>query len=243
MKQAVSARALKNELAAAANPEKAAGMARFFKTGKGQYGEGDRFLGITVPIQRKIALRYTALPLTELERLLRSAYHEHRFTALEILVAQYERGTPQIRDAVFAFYLGQTARINNWDLVDTSAPYIVGEHVAQSSREVLHRLAVSGSLWERRIAIVSTLALIRMGDVGETFLIGEKLLSDKHDLMHKAVGWMLRETGKVSRPLLLRFLYDHHAQLPRTALRYAIERFTAEERSKLMKGERLVGES
>jgi 3-methyladenine DNA glycosylase AlkD len=235
--------ALQNELMALANPGKAVGMARFFKTDKGQYGEGDRFLGIGVPAQRKIALRYMGLSLKDVGRVLKSPYHEHRFTALEILVAQYERGTTAVRDAVFAFYLGQTSRINNWDLVDTSAPYIVGEHVAQSSREVLHKLAVSKDLWERRIAIVATLALIKGGEVEETFRIGEKLLSDKHDLIHKAVGWMLRETGKVSREKLLQFLHSHHAQLPRTALRYAIERFTPEERARLMKGERLADKS
>ncbi|MDQ2774728.1 MAG: DNA alkylation repair protein [Acidobacteriota bacterium] len=242
MKFSTAARSLEAELAGFSNPEKATGMARFFKTGKGQYGEGDLFLGVSVPVQRKIALRYPALSLKDVEHLLKSAYHEHRFTALEILVAQYERGTPEVREAVFEFYLAHTACINNWDLVDTSAPYIVGEHVAQSSREVLHRVAVSESLWERRIAIVSTLALIRKGDVEETFRIGEKLLSDKHDLIHKAVGWMLRETGKVSRGSLLEFLHDHHAKLPRTALRYAIERFTPDERTRLMKGEKLAGD-
>ena len=234
-----AARSLKAELATHANSEKAAGMARFFKVGKGQYGEGDVFLGISVPVQRKIAQKYAALPFKELKRLLNSGYHEHRFTALEILVAQYERGTPVVREAIFTFYLAQTARINNWDLVDTSAPYIVGEHLAQSSKEILHKLAASGNLWERRIAIVSTFAFIRRGEVAETFRVTEQLLSDKHDLIHKAVGWMLRETGKVSREALLEFLYEHYEALPRTALRYAIERFSPEERSKLMKGEQL----
>jgi 3-methyladenine DNA glycosylase AlkD len=240
MTPSATARSLEAELARFANPEKAAGMARFFKTGKGQYGEGDRFLGVAVPIQRKIAQQYLALPLKDIQHLLKSAYHEHRFTALEILVAQYEQGTPEARDAIFDFYLAHTACINNWDLVDTSAPYIVGEHVAECSREVLHHLAISESLWERRVAIVSTLALIRKGDVEETFRISERLLSDKHDLIHKAVGWMLRETGKVSRGSLLEFLHDHHAKMPRTALRYAIERFTPDERGRLMKGEQLA---
>jgi 3-methyladenine DNA glycosylase AlkD len=247
MKVSTAVRSLEDELARLANPEKATGMARFFKTGKGQYGEGDLFLGVAVPVQRKIAQQYSALPLKDVGHLLKSAYHEHRFTALEILVAKYERGTPEVRDAIFAFYLAHTACINNWDLVDTSAPYIlgehVGEHVAESSREVLHHLAMSESLWERRIAIVATLALIRKGHVKETFRISEMLLSDKHDLIHKAVGWMLRETGRVSRSSLLEFLHDNHAKLPRTALRYAIERFTPDERSRLMKGEKLAGGS
>ena len=235
----LSVRALQAEFAAVADPEKARSLLWFFKTGQGQYGAGDRFLGIPVPVQRKIALRYVDLPLKRIEALLKSKIHEHRFAALEILVAKYERGAPDTREQVFAFYLNHTAHINNWDLVDTSAPYIVGEHVAHGSREILHRLASSQSLWERRIAVVSTLALIRHGEVDETFRISRKLLADRHDLIHKAVGWMLREAGKVSREALLEFLQDHHSELPRTALRYAIERFGSDERRQLLAGQRL----
>jgi 3-methyladenine DNA glycosylase AlkD len=228
-------RNVERELAAAADPERAASLASFFKTGPGQYGEGDRFLGVTVPVQRRIALRYLSLPLKDLTSLLRSPYHEHRFTALEILVARYERAaTNRESVAVVRFYLQNTAYINNWDLVDTSAPYILGEHLKTRSRRPLDRLAASAHLWERRIAIVSTLALIKNGEVNDTFRLAQKLFSDKHDLIHKAVGWALRETGKVSRPALLAFLRQHQSSIPRTALRYAIERFSPDIRRQIL---------
>jgi 3-methyladenine DNA glycosylase AlkD len=231
-----SARQLKRELASLADPERAANLMRFFKTGKGQYGEGDRFLGIAVPVQRKVALRYPGLPLNEIETLLDSPIHEVRFTALEILVDHYERADEPGREAIVHFYLQHTARVNNWDLVDTSAPYIVGEHLKTRSRDLLDTLANSPILWERRIAIVSTLALIKTGEIEETFRIAARLLSDKHDLMHKAVGWALRETGKVSREALVRFLQAHYASMPRTALRYAIEHFPPEQRKQMLAG-------
>lgn len=231
-----SRRQLEHDLASLADPERAANVAGFFKTGKGEYGEGDRFLGITVPLQRKTALRYRDLPLREVARLLASPIHEHRFAALEILVAQYERPFREDREVIFQFYLQHTAGINNWDLVDTSAPYIVGEHLKTRSRDVLDTLAESSVLWERRIAIVSTLALIKTGEIEDTFRIARKLLSDKHDLMHKAVGWALRETGKVSRPALKAFLRKHYNLIPRTALRYAIEHFPPEQRKQILAG-------
>ena len=223
---------LRKELAAAADPERARNSAWFFKTGEGQYGHGDRFLGITVPVQRRIANRYVHLPLTGVEKLLASPIHEHRFVALEILVAQYEHGDT----AVFDFYLKHTRFINNWDLVDTSAPYIVGEHLLTRPRKILYRLARSKDLWERRIAIVSTQTLIRAGEIEDTFAIAKLLLADDHDLIHKAVGWMLRETGKQSAPALVRFLKEHYAQIPRTALRYAIERFPQPNRKQMLAG-------
>lgn len=232
----LSRRQLERELDAAADPRQAVNLARFFKTGKGQYGEGDRFIGIRIPVLRKIALRHAALPLEDIARLLRSRIHEHRFAALEILVAQYHRGGLEVREEVFRFYLENTAGINNWDLVDTSAPYIVGEHLRSRPRKLLLRLATSKNLWERRIAIVSTLALIKYGEIEDTFRIAKKLLADKHDLIHKATGWALRETGKVSRPALLEFLTAHYAAIPRTALRYAIEHFPASERKKILAG-------
>jgi 3-methyladenine DNA glycosylase AlkD len=231
-----SARQLKRELTALADPKRATGVARFFKSGKGQYGEGDRFLGITVPIQRKTALRYRDLPLREIEMLLASPIHEVRFAALEILVDQYERAAEPDREAIFRFYLQHTAGVNNWDLVDTSAPYIVGEHLKIRPRDLLDTLADSPILWERRIAIVSTLTLIKAGELDDTFRIAAKLLSDEHDLMHKAVGWALRETGKVSREALLRFLREHYLSVPRTALRYAIEHFPPEARKRMLAG-------
>ena len=228
---------LQRDLARLADPERAANLAWFFKTGKGQYGEGDRFLGIPVPLLRKTALRYRDLALAEIERLLASRIHEHRAAALEILVAQYERGCEELRDHIVRFYLAHTSGINNWDLVDASAPYILGDYLKTRPRDVLYQLAASSSLWERRIAIVSTFAFIKSGEIDETFRIAELLLADNHDLIHKAVGWALRETGKVSRSALLKFLAKHYARIPRTALRYAIEHFSPEQRKQILAGE------
>lgn len=227
---------VERDLAAVADPKRAKGSAWFFKTGKGEYGEGDRFIGITVPEQRKIALRHVELTLDEIAGLLKSPIHEHRFTALEILVAKYARADEANRSRIFGFYLRHAARANNWDLVDTSAPYIVGEHLKQRPRQLLDRLAASPNLWKRRIAIVSTLALIRDGEIDDTFRIARKLLGDEHDLIRKAVGWALRETGKVSPAALLAFLRKHYPALARTTLRYAIERFPAAQRKRIRAG-------
>jgi 3-methyladenine DNA glycosylase AlkD len=228
---------LKLELNHAADPERASNLAWFFKTGPGQYGEGDRFLGITVPAQRKIARRYRHLPLTDVKKLLASRIHEHRFSALTILVAQFEAGDDQTRTAVFDFYLANAKLVNSWDLVDTSSPYIVGEHLLTRSRKVLYRLAKSHNLWERRIAIVSTLAFIRRGDIADVFTLAKLMLQDEHDLMHKATGWMLREAGKRSLPDLLAFLAANYSEVPRTALRYAIERLPEEQRRRALRGQ------
>jgi 3-methyladenine DNA glycosylase AlkD len=225
------------ELAAAANPVRAASSAWFFKTGKGQYGEGDQFLGVTVPAQRKIALRYRDLPEKALTKLLASKIHEHRLVALEILVAQFEAGTLAQKTTVYRFYLANTARINNWDLVDGSAPYIVGEYLLNRSRAVLRRLAKSSNMWERRIAIVATFAFIRGGQPEDTFAIAKMLLADEHSLIHKAVGWALREAGKKSPEQLREFLQANYEKLPRTSLRYAIERFPPRERERLLAGD------
>jgi 3-methyladenine DNA glycosylase AlkD len=227
---------LKLELDGAADEERARNLAWFFKTGPGQYGEGDRFLGITVPAQRKIARRYLHLSLTDLKRLLASPIHEHRFTALTILVGKYQAGDDRMRTDVFDFYLKNAARVNNWDLVDTSSPYIVGEHLLTRPRQVLYRLAKSRCLWERRIAMVSTMAFIRLGEIADTFAIAKLLLDDEHDLMHKATGWMLREAGKRSMPELLGFLAENYTALPRTTLRYAIERLPEERRRQALRG-------
>lgn len=228
---------LERELAAGADPERAGALAWFFKTGKGEYAEGDKFLGVTVPNLRRIALRYRSLPLTALSQLLASKFHEHRVAALEILVAQYEKGDHAQRGQIFEFYLQHTARINNWDLVDGSAPYIVGEHLLNSPREILYTLVLSENLWERRIAIVSTLAFIKRRETEDTYRLSEQLLGDKHDLIHKATGWALREAGKVSPTALLRFLKKHYTRVPRTTLRYAIERFPADQRKQILRGE------
>ena len=232
----ISRRGLERELSAAADPPRAVILQRFFKTGKGEYAEGDRFLGLTVPLQRKIALRYRALPLDGLARLLSSPIHEYRFAALEILVAQFEAAEPARREEIVSFYLRHAQRMNNWDLVDTSAPYLLGEHLKDRPRGLLDALAASANLWERRIAIVATLALLRHGETKDTFRIAKKLLPDRHDLIHKAVGWALREAGKVSQPALLQFLRKHYGSIPRTTLRYAIERFPAIERRRMLKG-------
>jgi hypothetical protein len=183
--------ALKRELAQAAQGNRAGSLA-WFKTGKGDYGEGDKFIGVRVPVQRTIAGKYRSLGLSEIEQLLESRIHEHRFSGLLILVAQYEGGDESAKRRIFNFYLDYTRCVNNWDLVDVSAPAIVGEHLVLRPRRVLYRLAQSSQLWERRIAMVATAAFIDKGDLKDTFAIAAQLLADKHDLIHKATGWMLR---------------------------------------------------
>jgi 3-methyladenine DNA glycosylase AlkD len=227
---------LKRDLASVADPERAKSSAWFFKTGKGEYAEGDRFLGIPVPLQRKIALQYCDLSLNDIGHLLASRIHEHRFAALEILVAQYEGGSDAQCQQVFDFFLQHSSRVNNWDLVDTSAPYIIGEHLRTRPREILYKLAGSALVWERRIAIVSTLTFIKHGELEDTFRIAGKLLPDKHDLIQKAVGWALREAGKISRPALLRFINTHYPGISRTTLRYAIEHLPPEQRKQILAG-------
>jgi len=221
---------LRTDLRSIANPEKAEILSGFFKTGKGQYGEGDIFLGVMVPQQRRIAKEYGFLSLKNIETLLASRVHEHRLVALLILVQQYRKADIQEKETLADFYLDHATRINNWDLVDLSAPYILGEHLCGKDAAVLFRLAVSENLWERRIAIIATFAFVRKYRFNETLGIAETLLHDQHDLIHKAVGWMLREVGKRDMRSLERFLKDHAAAMPRTMLRYAIERFTASKR-------------
>jgi 3-methyladenine DNA glycosylase AlkD len=228
---------LRRELRALAHPERALGVARFFKTGKGEYGAGDKFLGINVPALRKIARKFRELPLADAESLLLSRWHEERLCALIILVAQFERGTETERQAIFNFYLAHTDRVNNWDLVDASAPYIVGGWLVGRTRDALDRLALSESMWERRIAMVATLWFIRRGELADTFRIAKTLLDDQEPLLHKAIGWMLREAGKKDEPELIAFLREHYAELPRTTLRYAIERFPAERRKRMLQGD------
>ncbi len=230
------ARDVRDALRTFADPERARNSAWFFKTGRGQYGEGDRFRGIRVPAQRKIARQFRDLPLNEIALLLASVYHEDRFTALAILVAQYEAGDAAARERIFRFYLAHTRCINNWDLVDCSARYIVGAHLQRRPRWRLYRLARSKSLWERRIAMVATHAWIAAGDTADAYAIAELLLDDEHDLMHKAVGWSLRQCGDFSRAELLRFLERHYARVPRTALRYAIEHLPQVERTAVLSG-------
>ncbi len=235
---------LRKELKAKANPEKAKILQRFFKTGKGEYGEGDIFLGISVPETRIIAQKYKDLKFKEIEELLKSKIHEERLTALLILVHQfhgaYINGNKITKKEIFNFYLKNTKYINNWDLVDLSAPKIIGEYLfglglINETKQTLYRLAKSKNLWERRIAILATYAFIRKNKFGEILKISEMLLDDKHDLIHKAVGWMLREVGKRSQTTLEKFLKTHYRKMPRTMLRYAIERFSEEKRRGYLK--------
>lgn len=232
-----SVKALKTALAKIATPKRAESSAWFFKTGKGEYGEGDRFIGVRVPDLRRVALQHHEMELDGVADLLTSAIHEHRLAALEILVAKFEKGDAKERKQIFDFYLQHTAGINNWDLVDASAPYIVGAHLRTRSRRVLDHLAKSKSIWERRIAIVATFGFLNQGEVNTTLRIAEALLADKHALIHKAVGWALRESGKVSEEALAGFLREHYSRLPRTTLRYAIERFPSERRTRMLRGD------
>ena len=204
---------------------RARASAWYFKTGPGQYGQGDVFIGVSVPEQRKAAKQFAGLPLTEIDMLLQSAAHEHRLTGLFILVAQYRAAHPRARRTLAKFYLARRRRINNWDLVDSSASHILGHHLLGADRTVLYRLARSNNLWDRRIAIIATAAFIREGEYRDTLRIAEILLHDTHDLIHKAVGWMLREVGNRSPATEERFLRRYAATMPRTMLRYAIEKF------------------
>lgn len=231
---------LKKDLGDLADPKKTKILSRFFKTGKGEYGEGDIFLGISVPNQRKIAKKYLELSLDELNELLHSKIHEHRQTALLILVDKYKKirldSSPlrleasQARQEIFDFYLKNTKYINNWDLVDLSAPNIVGNFLLNSNRKVLYKLTVSKNLWEKRIAILATYAFIKNNDFDDILKISTILINDKHDLIHKALGWMLREVGKKNQEVLENFLKKHYRTMPRTMLRYAIEKFDEKKR-------------
>jgi len=223
---------LKAGLKSLANPEKAKILSGFFKTGKGQYGEGDIFLGIMVPEQRRIAKHYSSLSLKHIKILLSSKIHEHRMVALLILVSQFREADEAGKKQIAGFYLDNTNGINNWDLVDLSAPYILGEHLAGKDAAMLYQLAASDNLWERRIAIIATFAFIRRNEFGDTLRIAEALLNDQHDLIHRAAGWMLREVGKRNVKALELFLGEHVAAMPRTMLRYAIEHFDEAKRQK-----------
>jgi 3-methyladenine DNA glycosylase AlkD len=234
------------ELRRAASPEKALVLARFFKTGRGEYGEGDLFLGVMVPEQRKIAKSFLAgtealtcrETLAEVLTLLGSAYHEERLTALLILVGLYNRSGDKDRERIYGFYLKNLKCVNNWDLVDLSAPNIVGAHLLDKDSALLFTLAGSDHLWTRRVAVLASFAFIRAGCFSETLSLAQRLLVDDreaHDLMHKAVGWMLREVGKRDQQVLEAFLDLHAARLPRTALRYAIERFAEPTRAKYLR--------
>ncbi len=231
----MNAAAVRRELKLLADPDKAAFFPRFFKTGPGQYGEGDVFMGVTVPNMRVVAKQFRDLPLKEIETLLDDEVHELRLTGLLILVWQFERGDEARRKIIVKFYLSHLKRVNNWDLVDSSASYILGASLIGKDTAVLDRMAVSKHLWTQRVAIVATHAFIRKGELSHTFRISKILLSHKHDLIHKAVGWMLREAGKRDEKALRTFLDKHRSSMPRTALRYAIERFDEPVRKRYLK--------
>jgi 3-methyladenine DNA glycosylase AlkD len=233
--QPATAAAVLRELRRLRNPAQAANLRRFFKTGPGEYGEGDEFWGLKVPQVRAVLAGFSEVPLAVAAELLASPVHEARFFAVAALVRAYARGDAAERGAIFDFYLARTARINNWDLVDVSAPGIVGRHLpAGGGRRVLGRLAASPLLWDRRIAMVATLEHIRRGRLENTFWLAQRLLEDPEDLMHKATGWTLREAGKRDAQALFVFLDAHAARMPRTALRYALERIPPEKRRKWM---------
>jgi 3-methyladenine DNA glycosylase AlkD len=232
-----TARTAQERLRSFGDPQVATILTRFFKTGPGQYGEGDRFIGVKVPTIRKVAREFDNLPLAEIECLLHAEIHEERLLALAILVGQFEKDAAA-RKLIYDLYLVNTRNINNWDLVDLSAPRIIGGYLEARNRKPLDRLAKSASLWERRISIVATHWFIRHGDFADTLRIAEKLLGDKEDLIHKAVGWMLREVGKRDVAVLEEFLGMHCRIMPRTMLRYAIERFPEERRRAYLLGPR-----
>lgn len=229
----IAATTVKKEIRKKAQPERAKSNAWFFKTGKGEYGEGDRFLGLPMPEQRKIAKQFSAAPFTTIEKLLASKYHEERMVGLLILINQFEKADQEVQKEIFNFYLEHRQAINNWDLVDVTTPNIVGQYLLSqpaSARKFLYQYAKSQNLWERRIAMLATFPFIKAGVYSDSLKISKLLLNDTEDLIHKAVGWMLREVGKGDKQTLTTFLDAHIRQLPRTTLRYAIERFPEAER-------------
>lgn len=224
------------ELQRLSDAERALNLQRFFKTGPGEYGEGDQFLGIKVPELRALARRYQATEEADVVRLLKSAWHEERILALMILLHQFAKAEAMARRRIYQLYLDSTAFINNWDLVDVSAPHIVGVYLNDKSRRPLYRLARSRSLWERRIAVLATFEFIRQRDFADALAIAKLLLEDREDLIHKAVGWMLREIGKRDLRAEETFLQEHYRRMPRTMLRYAIEKFPEARRRKYLDG-------
>ena len=244
----MTAENVQKELRVFASAERKKAVEWFFKTGKGQYGEGDIFLGVSSPDMRRVSRKYQDLPFAELQTLIASPIHEERSCALSILVQRYEKGgeranrapraNPEPRKTILDFYLHNMQYINNWDLVDCSAHKILGRAIHEGLQEVviLDRLAVSDILWERRIAIIATMYFIHKGQLEHTFRLAEKLLADREDLMHKAVGWMLREAWKKDPAAVETFLIKHYPQIPRTALRYAIEKMEETKRQRFLKG-------
>lgn len=228
---------IKNDLLDLASKEKSEFFPRFFKTGKGEYGEGDQFIGVTVPNIRKIAKGYKDIQLEEISKLLNDPVHEYRLCALLILCDKYSKAQNEInRKEIYEFYLAHTEGVNNWDLVDASSHYIVGKYLSdKNDRQILYKLAQSESLWEQRISVISTFIFIKNKDFKDIINLSEIFLTHKHDLMHKAVGWMLREVGKQDKKTLTDFLDLYYKIMPRTMLRYSIEKLSQEEKAHYMK--------
>lgn len=227
---------IRSKLQKLGNKQKARVLQRFFKTGTGEYGEGDIFLGVRVPEVRKLAKEYKDIRISDVRNLMEAPIHEERLLALLIFVIKYSQGNDLVKRRVYELYLKNTRHINNWDLVDLSAEKIVGDYLMDKSKKPLYNLAKSKSLWERRISIIATFHFIKQNKFAETLIIAEILLTDKEDLIHKAVGWMLREIGKRHLPTEEKFLNEHYQEMPRTMLRYAIERFPESKRQGYLKG-------
>ena len=226
---------VRKRLREAADPQKAAFFPSFFKTGKGEYGEGDIFIGVTVPVLRKLVKEFRHLDYAEIRQLLQSKIHEERLLSLLALVDRFGKSDEPERKKIFGFYMKNLAHVNNWDLVDSSAPYIVGGYLEERDRSILYKLAKSKRLWDRRVAVVATFKFIRNGDFGDTLAISGILLDDGEDLMHKAAGWMLREVYKRDAAIAENFIARFMERMPRTMLRYAIERFPEAKRKAFLK--------
>jgi 3-methyladenine DNA glycosylase AlkD len=236
-KRSAEARAAEQALMALGDAGKARTAARYFQSAPGQYGEGDQFLGIRVPVVRETARQFNTLTLADCAALLQSPYNEVRLLALDILTRRFAKGKPDVQTAVYECIVQQRHRINNWNLVDSVGPYITGPYLLTHDRSVIWQWAQSPVLWERRLAVLTTFAFIRAGDFDDALKLYALLLTDPHDLMHKACGWMLRELGKRDEARLLTFLQTHYTALPRTTLRYAIEKFSPLQRKALLKGD------
>ncbi|MFA6216427.1 MAG: DNA alkylation repair protein [Candidatus Omnitrophota bacterium] len=227
---------IQSHLKTLSSKEKQAVLQRFFKTGKGEYGQGDIFIGVTVPQIRKVSRQYQDASLDDTIQLLKSPIHEERLAALLILIFQFTKAGHYGKKKIYDLYLKHTKYINNWDLVDLSAHHIVGAFLEGKDKNILQKLASSKLLWDRRIAIIATFYFIRRNQYHDTLMIAKQLLNDKEDLMHKALGWMLREIGKRDLVTEEKFLKDHYRKMPRTMLRYAIERFPEEKRQAYLQG-------
>jgi 3-methyladenine DNA glycosylase AlkD len=236
MESFYKAREVQKRLKKLSNPAHAAVSQRFFKTGPGEYGEGDIFIGIRVPVLRKLVRECTDLPVSEIEILLQSPIHEERLLAIFLFVRIFKKGDVDVKKVIYNLYLRSSEFINNWDLVDSSAEHIVGAYLMDKNKRPLYRLAKSKDLWERRIAIMATFFFIRRHEFAETLKITNSLLADRHDLIHKAAGWMLREIGKRDLKTEEAFLKVHYKKMPRTMLRYAIEKFPENKRKRYLKG-------